>query len=297
LGGTDRDLSINAWISEVMRETAFFSLPQEWQTWVRDNLARGCEADSMAHVMVRDGHFGQALASSAIDEASRMEGDQTRTAIAMPDIDTGANAIRTPDRWVNVLLTLNMPRIVLLGNVLSEQECDALVMLSEQRLTSSPVVADSDGSHQRHAHRTSNGAMLQRGETELVSRIDARLAALASWPVERGEGMQVVRYEAGNEYRPHFDWFDSDLPGPRKHLDRGGQRLGTFVLYLSDVEQGGGTSFPAIGLEVQPKKGSAVFFANTDAYGTPDRQTLHAGMPVIKGVKFVANKWLRERNY
>ena len=161
----------------------------------------------------------------------------------------------------------------------------------------SPVVGNADGASEIHAHRTSRGAMLQRQENELVARIEARLAFLAKWPIERGEGMQVLRYEKGNEYRAHYDWFDPEMPGPRKHLERGGQRVGTFVIYLTEVEQGGGTAFPGIGLEVMPKKGGAVFFANTDDRGVPDKQTLHAGTPVIRGVKMVANKWLREREY
>jgi prolyl 4-hydroxylase len=215
----------------------------------------------------------------------------------MPQIDTSSNAIPTPDRVVDVLLTLAAPRIVLLGNVLSADECDTLCAYAEQRLTRSPVVGDSDGVAQVDSDRTSRGAMLARGETELIARVDARLASIAQWPVERCEGLQVQHYGIGNEYRPHYDWFDPALPGPRKHLERGGQRVGTFVLYLCEVEQGGGTSFPGLGLEVQPKKGNAVYFANTDAYGAPDRETLHAGMPVVKGVKFIANKWLRERTY
>ena len=107
----------------------------------------------------------------------------------------------------------------------------------------------------------------------------------------------MLQYEKGSEYRPHYDWFDASRPGPRKHLERGGQRVGTIVMYLSDVEAGGGTSFPNIGLTVQPKKGAAVFFANSDAYRHPDPQTLHAGEPVEKGVKYIATKWLRERAY
>lgn len=63
------------------------------------------------------------------------------------------------------------------------------------------------------------------------------------------------------------------------------------------MEEGGSTSFPNIGLQVQPKKGSAVFFANTDAQRRPDQQTLHAGDPVVSGVKYIATKWLREREY
>lgn len=281
-----------------MRKSALTSLPQEWQTWIAANLARACEPSSMAQVMVRDGHFDATLARAAIEEAQLSSDATPRMLQPMPDIDTSVNTIVTPDgQRVDVLLTFSLPRIVLLGNVLTEEECDQLAEVTQQRLAPSPVVADDDGGHQVHAHRTSRGAMLQRGESELVTRVDARLAYLAQWPVERGEGMQVLRYETGNEYRAHYDWFDPQLPGPRKHLERGGQRVGTFVIYLSHVEQGGGTAFPNIGLEVAPKKGSAVFFANTDSYGAPDKQTLHAGMPVIKGIKLVANKWLREREY
>ena len=283
-----------------MNKSAMPLLPQEWQVWLKDNLARGCEPGAMANVMVRDGKFEATLARAAIEEArsrSFAHLPPPPEPQPMPDIDTSANVIHTPDRAVDVLLTLKAPRIVLLGNVLSGDECDELIRYGEQRLQRSPVVSDTDGATQVHAHRTSRGAMLQRGETELVSRIEARLAALTQWPVENGEGMQLLRYEKGNEYRPHFDWFDPALPGPRRHLERGGQRVGTVVMYLSDVEQGGGTSFPNVGLQVQPKKGSAVFFANTDVYRVPEQNSLHAGEPVEKGVKFIATKWLRERMY
>ena len=279
-----------------MRQTAFSSLPEEWQSWITDNLARSCDPASLAELMVSSGNFDSGLAQAAIREAMTSKAGAPALH-PLPDIDTGANIVQTPDRQVQILTTLINPRIVVLGNVLGNDECDALAAYSDQRMERSPVVADADGSMQLHAHRTSSGAMLQRGETELIARVEARLALLANWPVERGEGMQVLRYEPGHEYRSHFDWFDADAAGPRKHLERGGQRLGTFVLYLSDVEQGGGTTFPAVGLEVQPQKGGGVFFINTDAALVPDRRTLHAGSPVVRGVKFVANKWLRERAY
>jgi prolyl 4-hydroxylase len=213
----------------------------------------------------------------------------------LPDIDTGRNTIRTPDRDVKVLLTVKLPRIVVLGNVLSDEECDALTTYCEPRLTRSSVLAGSAGAVEVHPNRTSSGVMLTREETAVISRIEARLAGLAQWPAERTEGLQVLRYGMTEEYKPHFDWIPPDLPGLKKHLDVAGQRLGTFVLYLSDVEAGGSTSFPSIGLEVMPRKGGAVFFVNTDSSLVPDKLTLHAGTPVLKGVKFVANKWLRER--
>lgn len=283
-----------------MTASTLARLPQEWQHWINENLERGCDPAGMAAVMVRDGRYGAELARVAIEEArrGRFPGAQdTPASQPMPQIDTACNTVSTPDRAVDVLFTLAAPRVVLLGNLLSGEECDALIDYASQRLERSPVVADADGKMQVHAHRTSRGAMLQRGETELIARIEARIAALTDWPAERGEGLQVLSYEKGNEYRPHFDWFDPALPGPRKHLERGGQRVATLVMYLSEVEQGGGTSFPSIGLQVQPRKGSAVFFANTDLYGKPDQRTLHAGDPVEKGVKFIATKWLRQREY
>jgi prolyl 4-hydroxylase len=212
----------------------------------------------------------------------------------MPDIDTSTNVI-VLDRAVEILSTFASPRIVLLGNVLSDEECEALVEHCASRLAPSQVIADAQGNLQRHENRTSRDAMLGRGETATVARVEARLAALARWPVECSEGLQVVRYDPGEEYRPHCDWIDPGVEGLREHLDRGGQRLGTFLLYLNDVASGGETAFPTIGLRIKPRRGAAVFFQNTDAHYAPDRSSLHAGCPVIQGVKWVANKWLRQR--
>lgn len=282
-----------------MMNSALVALPKEWQAWINENLARSCKPDELESIMVRDGHFDAQLARAAIEEARRSSQGhgttQPPSVQPMPRVDTGSNVIQALDRQVQVLLSLQAPRVILFGNVLSEEECDALIAYTDKRLERSPVVSDKDGKTQLHAHRSSRGAMLQRGESELIARIENRIAALIDWPVENGEGLQVLRYEKGNEYRPHYDWFDASLPGPRKHLEHGGQRVATLIMYLSDVEEGGGTSFPNIGLQVQPKKGCGVFFLNTDSYGNPDHKTLHAGEPVERGVKVIATKWLRQR--
>ena len=281
----------------MIQKLAFTSLPRDWQTWVEENLVRACDPKGMAEIMVRDGHFDPNLVQAALEEASSGKQKISPPDGNLPEVDTSSNAIRTSDRTIDVLLTMASPRIVLLGNVLSAEECDALVEYCQPRLQRSPVVDDGDGTMQMHAQRTSRGAMIQRAEIPLVERVEARLAEIAHWPVEYSEGLQIQQYQANDEYRPHFDWFDPALPGPRKHMEHGGQRLATFVLYLNDVESGGGTAFPAIGLDVLPKQGGAVFFQNTNSNGVPDRRTLHAGNPVLRGVKSIANKWLRERAY
>jgi prolyl 4-hydroxylase len=115
------------------------------------------------------------------------------------------------------------------------------------------------------------------------------------WPVERGEGLQILRYRPGAQYQPHHDYFDPARPGTPRILERGGQRVGTVVMYLNTPERGGATTFPDAGLSVGPTRGSAVFFSYDRPH--PATRTLHGGAPVLAGEKWVATKWLREGTF
>ena len=276
-------------------ELAFSTLPQDWQAWIAENIDRGCEPAAMAHQMITDGKFAASVTYEAIHHAFQARHPAPQDAPQMPRIDCTNNMLQTPDRQVAILSSFVAPRVVVLGGLLSDEECDALIAHGHDRLAPSLVVSDNETTEAPHAGRTSRGAMLQRADCELVGRIEARLAALTNWPVDRGEGLQVLHYGETNRYEPHYDWFDPSSPGARKQLLRGGQRLATIIMYLSDVEQGGCTTFPKLGLQVAPKKGNALFFANASATGQPDDMTLHGGDPVLRGVKYVATKWLRMR--
>jgi prolyl 4-hydroxylase len=135
----------------------------------------------------------------------------------------------------------------------------------------------------------------ERGENEIVARLEQRIATLVKWPLEFGEGLQILRYAPGAQYRPHYDYFDPCEPGTPTILKRGGQRLATLVMYLQEPEQGGATTFPDIGLEVAPVRGTGVFFCYDRA--DPATHSLHGGAPVLAGEKWVATKWLREREF
>jgi prolyl 4-hydroxylase len=292
-------------------QNPFTSLPQTWRDWIMENLDRACTPLDMANSMARSGQHSMAVARAAIDEAVRIRagGAVAENAEAvpppsaflapqeMPFIDVSRNLIALSDREVEVLFVLKQPQVILLGNVLSEEECDAIVAHCGSKYTRSTVTGEADGASVVHEGRTSEMAFIQRGEAAVAENIERRLAELAHWPAECGEPFQLQKYGVTQEYRPHFDWLDPDASGHRSHLTRGGQRLATFILYLSDVDQGGGTVFPAIGLEVFPKKGSALWFLNTDGNHQPDRQTLHGGAPVVSGTKIIANKWLRQGRY
>lgn len=209
-----------------------------------------------------------------------------------PRLEGSPSAVWVGDRQVSVIMSLKHPRVVVFGGFLSDDECDALVALAVPRLARSETVDVTTGGSEVNEARTSRGMFFQRGETELLSRIEARICALVNWPIDHGEGIQVLNYLPGAEYKPHYDYFDPDQPSAAAILKRGGQRVGTLVMYLNTVEQGGGTTFPDLGLEVAPIKGHAVFFSYGQAH--PSSGSLHGGAPVLKGQKWVATKWMRE---
>jgi prolyl 4-hydroxylase len=207
----------------------------------------------------------------------------------------GPHLINAGDRQVAVLANVRHPRVIVLGGVLSDQECDELIALSRERMRRSETFLLDEGVSVVHEARTSEGMFFNRGENELCRRIEARLAALCQWPLENGEGLQILRYGPGAEYKPHYDYFDPEQPGSHKALGSAGQRVASVVIYLNTPTRGGATTFPDAGIDVSPIKGNAVFFSYDRPH--PMTKTLHGGAPVLEGEKWVATKWLRERAY
>jgi len=216
---------------------------------------------------------------------------------AMPDADLrGAPAVLDAgDREVKVLMQLRNPRVIVFGGLLSDDECDQLVALSRPRLARSETVDTATGGNEVNAARTSEGMFFERGENPLCACLERRIAALLQWPLDNGEGLQILHYRPGAEYRPHHDYFDPAQPGTPTILKRGGQRLATIVTYLNTPQAGGATTFPDVGLEVAPIKGNAVFFSYDRPH--PATRTLHGGAPVMAGEKWVATKWLRQGRF
>lgn len=199
------------------------------------------------------------------------------------------------DRQVGVLVALAQPRIVVLGGLLSDDECDALIADAAPRMARSLTVASQTGGEEINDDRTSDGMFFQRGETALIARIEQRIARLLNWPMEFGEGLQVLHYRPGAEYKPHYDYFDPAEAGTPSLLQRGGQRVGTVVMYLNTPTLGGGTTFPDVQLTVAAQRGNAVFFSYEQP--SPNTRTLHGGAPVLAGDKWIATKWLRAQEF
>ncbi|MEO7051462.1 MAG: 2OG-Fe(II) oxygenase [Rhodanobacter sp.] len=201
-------------------------------------------------------------------------------------------SIHVHGRVVGVSACVDEPPLRVLEGVLDEAECTSLIELARPRLQRALTV-DDEGKQQVDQRRSSEGMFFMIGESPLIRQIEQRVAQLLAVPASHGEGLQVLHYLPGQEYEPHFDWFDPELAGFASITKAGGQRIASVVMYLNTPEQGGGTAFPELGLTVTARRGSAVYFA----YEGGDRSSLHAGLPVVRGEKWIATKWLRERPY
>ncbi|AYM98810.1 2-oxoglutarate-dependent dioxygenase [Acidovorax sp. 1608163] len=252
---------------------------------------------------MRDAGWDEDVAADAMEttlqehlnELAVQQGQPSAVPVPEPLLGDSPALLDAGDRQVQVLLQLAKPRVVVFGNLLSPEECDALIAAASPRMARSLTVATKTGGEEVNDDRTSDGMFFQRGESTLVQTIEERIAKLLQWPIENGEGVQVLHYRPGAEYKPHYDYFDPSEPGTPTIVKRGGQRVGTLVMYLNTPEKGGGTTFPDVFLEVAPQRGNAVFFSYERPH--PSTQTLHGGAPVIAGEKWIATKWLREREF
>jgi prolyl 4-hydroxylase len=180
------------------------------------------------------------------------------------------------------------PHVRTVRGLLTAAECKHLIALAEPHLQRSYVFDPRTGRQMPHPIRTSSGMNFGPTlEDTVVHLINRRLAAVTGTSVEAGEPLHMLRYAPGEEYRPHHD----AVPGA------GNQRLWTVLLYLNDEYSGGATRFSLLDVEFRGGVGDALIFRNADHSGAGDPKTLHAGLPVTGGVKWLATRWIRSRRY
>ena len=194
------------------------------------------------------------------------------------------NKIKT-DREIDIISKFEEPLIVILGNVLSYEECDELIRLSKDKMQRSKI----GSTREVDELRTSSSMFFQESENEIVTRVEKRISSIMSIPIEHGEGLQILKYTPGQEYKAHYDFFSSTSKIANNN------RISTLIMYLNDVEQGGETFFPKLNLSVTPQKGMAVYFEYFYNDEDLNKLTLHGGAPVITGEKWVATQWMRKQ--
>lgn len=172
--------------------------------------------------------------------------------------------------------------------LLTERECAYLTGMAEPHLRPSYVTNPSTGAQMPHPIRSSTGMSFGPTQEDLVvRRINERIAAATGTDVGCGEPLHILHYIPGQEYKPHTD----GMPGETN------QRIWTVLIYLNTGYQGGATNFPKLGLSYRGEPGDALIFHNVDADGRPNPVTLHAGLPVTEGTKWLATRWIREQSY
>jgi prolyl 4-hydroxylase len=188
------------------------------------------------------------------------------------------------------------PRVWQVDDLLSADECRLLVACAEPRLQHSRTVDPETGLPVPMELRTSEDASFDPILEDLAVRlVQLRMASAAGLPLSHAENLTVLRYRPGEEYRPHRDYRP---PGSieRDHPEAG-NRQRTICVYLNEPEAGGETEFPVAGLKIAPRAGRAVIFDNLHADGRPDTDSLHAGLPVQQGEKWLATLWIRQGRY
>ncbi|XP_030066953.1 prolyl 4-hydroxylase subunit alpha-2 isoform X1 [Microcaecilia unicolor] len=186
------------------------------------------------------------------------------------------------------------PHIVRYHDVLSDEEINTIKELAKPKLARATVRDPKTGVLTVASYRVSKSAWLEEDDDSVIARVNRRMQAITGLSVDTAELLQVANYGLGGQYEPHFDFSRKEEADVFKRLGTG-NRVATFLNYMSDVEAGGATVFPDLGAAIWPKKGTAVFWYNLFRSGEGDYRTRHAACPVLVGSKWVSNKWFHER--
>lgn len=180
------------------------------------------------------------------------------------------------------------PDATLFRRLVAPAECEQIALAAEPLMAPSVVVNPRTGRQEHNPIRTSSGAVLgPTRENLVIQAVARRLAAITDTSWTQGEPFSVLHYAPGQEYRPHLDV----LPGAAN------QRIKTAIIYLNEGYEGGETDFPALGLTVRGGKGDVLVFENVTSDGAVQALARHAGLPVRRGVKWIATRWIRARPY
>lgn len=174
----------------------------------------------------------------------------------------------------------------------SPDECEKLIAMIDAVARPSPVFNIDAG----RAARTSYSGDLDAYDP-FVKMLHRRMDDLMGIEEDFGETMQGQRYQVGQQFKPHHDWFDTTQEYWTPLVARAGQRAWTVMVYLNDVEGGGATEFPEMEVAIPPQQGTLIAWNNANPDGTPNMATLHAGTPVTEGVKYIVTRWYRGRKW
>lgn len=192
-------------------------------------------------------------------------------------------------------ILMEAPRIGFVEEIAPPEMCDWVIARARPRLKPAKILDRATSQSGSSSERTSSSCHFRRPDSDLIFAIlRERIAKIAGIQVDAMEIPHVMCYSPGQEFRPHFDIvINPDAPDYEERLAKGGQRVLTFLVYLNDDYEGGETEFPMIDARWKGRKGEALFFWNVAPDGALDERTLHAGLPVTRGEKWMFSQWIR----
>ena len=183
-------------------------------------------------------------------------------------------------------------QIYYIENFLTDADCQDLIEVIDKNLRPS-TVSDPKDTGLISDYRTSKTADLNYFHSPLYLSIDRKINSLVELSPFQGETMQSQKYEPGEYYKEHWDFYSPLEKEYKIYCEWMGQRTWTTMIYLNDVEEGGETYFKYLKLKVKPKKGMLLGWNNLYRNGLPNYKTMHEALPPIKGNKYVITKWWR----
>jgi len=257
-----------------------------WRGWLKENLDRKCDPSELMQILQKNGFDMESIRENMGPSFP----DDALFDLPRPDYWSIANArITHTETSGAVRVPSNKIQLYTLENFLSAAECDQIIDLTANRLRRSTVTT---GDAQ---YRTSSTCDLSLIEHPDIVALDEKIARTLGISRAYSEGIQAQRYDEGQEFRQHTDYFQPNSAEYAEFAGRAGQRTWTFMVYLNEGMEGGGTHFYKLNKVFMPKKGMAVIWNNLTAYGEPNPHTLHAGLPIESGFKIIITKWFRDR--
>ena len=262
-------------------------LDARWLAWLNENLARGCDPVQLVDIL-RTHEFSLKSVKEAMGD--RFPGQWENLAAVT---DLSYQALASPALVENPgakKVDTDLVQIYTIDEFVSPTECEALVRLISTSLRPSTLTTDEKDK----TFRTSSTCDLPTLNNPIVSEIDERIARTLGIRLAYSEATQAQRYEVGQQFKAHTDFFE---PGTEEYAQYGGprgNRTWTFMVYLNEGMTGGGTKFWRFGKIFEPTLGQAVVWNNLNPDGTVNRNTLHSGEPVLSGHKIIITKWFRE---
>lgn len=250
-----------------------------WTKWLRNSMRMGVDLAELLGKLRNAGYTDKAIADGF--DAVRPTNDATEQLMSPPLIRRSPPNLRKFDN----------PRVEMytLEGFLNRRECERLIALIDHHLTPSTVSFDNGDRY----FRTSSSCYLSHLKSPVAVDIDDKICRTLGIRPEYAEAIQAQRYDVSQEFKPHWDYFE---PGTREFLrfcGTRGNRSWSFMVYLNEGMEGGGTRFTEINHTFKPTLGMAVLWNNLSPDGTPNKATMHCGEPVASGFKVIITKWFR----